>query len=383
MVGSLHRGWFWRPGDDPGNRQFARVGDLATERGPVIPDVVIAYETWGELSAQGDNAVLVEHALTGDSHVSGAVGPGHPSAGWWDGLIGPGAPLDPAHYFVVASNVLGGCQGTTGPSTERPGGRPWGGDFPLITIRDQVEAEALLAAHLGVHRWHTVLGGSMGGMRALEWAVGRPDQVERAVVLASTPYSTADQIGWAAPQLAAIRSDPHFAGGHYYGTGRRPIAGMGVARQIAHLTYRSAPELDDRFGRAAARPAEGSAVGGLAEGGYSVESYLRHHADKLAGRFDPNSYVVLTEAMNHHDIGRGRDGWRAALRRFRGSLTVAAVSSDRLYGPELSQRVRQARPGTEYQVIDSDRGHDGFLVETDQVSRVISAALRADAPVVM
>ena len=185
----------WRPGDPVGDRRFAAIGDLALERGGVLRDVTVAYETWGTLSPTGDNAVLVEHALTGDSHVVGDAGPGHASPGWWPGLIGPGAPLDTDRLFVVASNVLGGCQGTTGPASAAPDGRPWGGRFPFVTIRDQVAAEAALADALGIERWHGVLGGSMGGMRA--WSGSRPtrERVERALVLASTAYATADQLG--------------------------------------------------------------------------------------------------------------------------------------------------------------------------------------------
>ncbi|HET7761234.1 MAG TPA: homoserine O-acetyltransferase [Phycicoccus sp.] len=363
----------WRPGDPVGDRRFAEVGALHLERGGVLPEVTVAYETWGTLSPTGDNAVLVEHALTGDSHVVGDAGPGHPSPGWWPGLIGPGAPLDTDRFFVVASNVLGGCQGTTGPSSLAPDGRPWGGRFPFTTVRDQVAVEAALADALGIRRWHTVLGGSMGGMRVLEWATGHPDRVERALVLASTAYATADQVAWCLPQLLAIRSDPAYRGGDYYDSGEAPLTGMGIARRIAHTTYRHEAELDARFGRSP-RPGEDPLGGG---GRYDVESYLDHHATKLANRFDPNSYVVLTEAMNSHDIGRGRGGVAAALRRFDGHLHVAAVSSDRLYPVRLSEEIAQSRPGTVLSVIESRHGHDGFLIETGQVGRVIDAALRA------
>jgi homoserine O-acetyltransferase len=356
-----------------GDRRFAEVGALHLERGGVLPEVTVAYETWGILSPAGDNAVLVEHALTGDSHVVGDAGPGHPSPGWWPGLIGPGAPLDTDRFFVVASNVLGGCQGTTGPSSTAPDGRPYGSRFPYTTIRDQVAVEAALADALGIRRWHTVLGGSMGGMRVLEWAVGHPDRVERALVLASTAYATADQVAWCLPQLLAIRSDPAYRGGDYYDSGEAPLTGMGIARRIAHTTYRHEAELDARFGRSP-RPGEDPLGGG---GRYDVESYLDHHATKLAARFDPNSYVVLTEAMNSHDIGRGRGGVANALGRFEGHLHVAAVSSDRLYPVRLSEEIAQSHPGTVFTLIESRHGHDGFLIETGPVGRVIDAALRA------
>ena len=206
----------WREGDPAGHRRFVPVGDVPLERGGVIPRVHVAYETWGRLNERADNAILVEHALTGDSHVVGPPDEAHPSPGWWDGLIGPGLPLDTDRWFVVASNVLGGCQGTTGPSSLAGDGRRWGSRFPFVTVRDQVTVEARLAVEIGVPRWAAVLGGSMGGMRVLEWAVTHPDQVDRALVLASTAYASADQIAWAQPQLLAIRSDPDFRGGDYY-----------------------------------------------------------------------------------------------------------------------------------------------------------------------
>ncbi len=364
----------WRPGDPVGDRLFVEVGDLPLERGGVLPEVTLAYETWGTLSPARDNAVLVEHALTGDSHVVGEAGPGHPTAGWWPSLIGPGAPLDTDRYFVVAANVVGGCQGSTGPSSTAPDGRPWGGRFPFVTIRDHVGAEVALADALGLERWHLVLGGSMGGMRALEWAATHPDRVERALVLASTPAATADQVAWCQPQLLAIRHDPDYQGGDYYGTGRAPVTGLGIARRIAHTTYRHEGELDDRFGR---RPRAGEdPLGG--GGRYDVESYLDHHATKLARRFDANSYLVLSEAMNSHDVGRDRGGVAAALRAFPGLLHVVGVTTDRLYPLRLSEETARARPGTGLTVLDSVHGHDGFLVETAQVGRVIEAVITAD-----
>lgn len=361
----------WRPGDPVGDRRFADVGDLALERGGILPDVRVAYETWGTLSPSGDNAVLVEHALTGDSHVVGDAGPGHASPGWWPSLIGPGAPLDTDRLFVVASNVLGGCQGTTGPAASAPHGTPWGGRFPFITIRDQVATEAALADVLGIERWHGVLGGSMGGMRALEWATGHPDRVENVLVVASTAYATADQVAWCQPQLLAIRTDPAYRGGDYYGSSDWPLTGMGIARRIAHTTYRHEAELDERFGRLP-RAGEDPLGGG---GRYDVESYLDHHATKLSRRFDPNSYLVLTEAMNSHDVGRGRGGVPAALRRYTGRLHVAGVTTDRLYPMRLSEEMAAARPGTGLSVITSRHGHDGFLVETEQVGHVIRDVL--------
>jgi homoserine O-acetyltransferase len=273
----------------------------------------------------------------------------------------------------VAPNVLGGCQGTTGPASPAPDGRAWGSRFPFLTVRDQVAAEARLADTLGIDTWACVVGGSMGGMRVLEWAVGRPDRLRSAVVLASTPYATAEQIAWCAPQLMAIRTDPHWAGGDYHDRpGPGPVAGLGTARRIAHVTYRSELELHQRFGRSSQGDEQPLGGGGR----YAVESYLDHHAGKLARRFDAGSYVTLTEAMNSHDVGRDRGGVRAALGRVRCDLVVAAVDSDRLYPARLSQEVVDAVPGARpLQVVTSPYGHDGFLIETAQVAQAVRAAL--------
>lgn len=366
----------WRTGDDPGRRRFVDVGRVDLESGQSLPDVTVAYETWGTLNAARDNAVLVEHALTGDSHVVGDAGPGHATAGWWEGLIGPGLPLDTDRWFVVASNVLGGCQGTTGPSSPDADGRPWGGRFPSVTIRDQVEVEARLADQLGIERWAAVLGGSMGGMRAIEWATTHPERVATCIVLASTAYATADQIAWCQPQLLAIRSDAQFHGGDYYDRGVAPSDGLGIARRIAHVTYRHEGELSERFGREP-QPGEAPLHGPGRRGRFAVESYLDHHAGKLGARFDANSYVVLSEAMNSHDVGRGRGGVAAALEAFTGRLVVAGVDTDRLYPERLSEEIAALRPGTVLRSISSRFGHDGFLIETDQVGAILREALDA------
>ena len=357
----------WRDDHPSGDRLFQPIGDLVVESGEVLPDVVLAYETWGRLSPSRDNAVLVEHALTGDSHVVGPAGEGHPTPGWWPGLVGPGALLDTDDFFVIAINVLGGCQGSTGPASPGPDGRPWGSRFPRLTIRDQVTAEARLADALDIPSWHTVIGGSMGGMRTLEWVASYPDRVGTAVALASTAYATAEQIGWSQTQIHAIRNDPWFAGGDYYGHPQGPEVGLGIARRIAHITYRSEIELHDRFGR----DVQDEAPGESGRPRYAVESYLDHHGGKLAARFDANSYIVLSEAMNSHDIGRDRGGMAAALAPFAGRLVVVPVDSDRLYPPRLSDEIARARPGTEQAVIRSVVGHDGFLTEVDQVAALL------------
>ncbi|MFC5851030.1 homoserine O-acetyltransferase [Streptomyces chlorus] len=363
----------WQEGDPPGRRQRHALGTpLPLEAGGELPGVELAFETWGRLAPDGSNAVLVLHALTGDSHAAGPAGPGHPTAGWWDGLIGPGLALDTDRWFVVAPNVLGGCQGSTGPASPRPGGRRrWGGAFPYLTQRDQVAAEARLADALGVGTWALVVGGSMGGMRAVEWAVTHPERTGALLLLATAAAASGEQIAWSTLQLHAIRSDPHWCGGDYHDTGRGPHAGLGIARRIAHVTYRSEPELSARFGREP-QGTEDPWRGGR----YQVESYLDHHAVKLVRRFDAGSYVALTEAMNGHDVGRGRGGVPAALRRVTAPALVAGVDSDRLY--PLSQQAELAAhlPGADrLRVVESPYGHDGFLLETEQVGALIRELL--------
>jgi len=350
-------------------RQYLAIGALRTESGISLESVTVAFETWGTLNARADNAVLVLHALTGDSHVVGPVGPNQPTPGWWDGLIGPGAPVDTNRFFAVAANVLGGCRGTTGPSSTAPDGRPYGSRFPALTVRDQVAAEAALADRLGIGQFAAVIGGSMGGMRALEWAVTHPDRVARSVAIATCAFFTGDQIAWSVPQLAAIKADGNFRGGDYY-DGEPPLAGMAVARQIAHTTYRSALELDTRFGRLP----QGD-ENPLRGGRFAVQSYLQHHGAKLGRRFDPNSYLALTEAMNSHDIGRGRGGIDPALQQISAQLTVAVVDSDRLFLPAQGALLATAPTARPLITMHSDYGHDGFLIEADAIAAVVRDAL--------
>ncbi|MDF6022809.1 homoserine O-acetyltransferase [Streptomyces sp. JH34] len=364
----------WREGDPPGRRSWAVLdAPLRLGSGAELPGVRMAYETWGRLAPDGANAVLVLHALTGDSHAAGPAGPGHPSAGWWDALIGPGRALDTDRWFVVAPNVLGGCQGSTGPSSLRSDGTRWGPAFPRLTVRDQVAAEARLADALGIGRWASVIGGSMGGMRALEWAVSRPGRTGSLLVLAAPTASTAEQIAWGSTQIAATRNDAGWRGGRYHDAapGSGPHRGLGLARRIAHVTYRSEAELGTRFGRRA-QPGELPSQGGR----YQVESYLDHHADKLVRRFDAGSYVVLTEAMNAHDVGRGRGGAARALRRAGMPALIAGIDSDRLHPPAQQAEAAALLPGADrLRIIESPYGHDGFLIETEQVGSLVRELL--------
>ncbi|GAA2086813.1 homoserine O-acetyltransferase [Kitasatospora saccharophila] len=364
----------WRDGDPVGGRRwFALPGPLALEAGGVLPGARLAYQTWGAPRPDGSNAVLVLHALTGDSHLTGPAGPGHPTAGWWTELVGPGRALDTDRWFVVAPNVLGGCQGSTGPSSVAPDGRPWGSRFPFLTQRDQVAAEVLLADALGIDRWALVVGGSMGGMRALEWAVAHPRRVGALLVLATAAAASAEQIAHASAQVHAIRADPGWHGGdyHHLPPGHGPHRGLGLARRLAQITYRSEPELTARFGRA---PQSGEHP--WRGGRFAVESYLDHHAAKLAHRFDAGSYVVLNQAMNAHDLGRGRGGAAAALRRAAVPALVAAVDSDRLYPPAQQSELAALLPDADApRVLSSPYGHDGFLLETGQVAPLFAELL--------
>jgi homoserine O-acetyltransferase len=351
------------------------IGPLTCENGAVIDDVSIAVQRWGELSPNRDNVVVVLHALTGDSHVSGSAGPGRPGPGWWEGVAGPGAPLDTNRWCAVATNVLGGCRGSTGPSSLARDGRPWGSRFPLITVRDQVNADVAALAALGITEVAAVVGGSMGGARALEWMVGYPQQVRAALVLAVGARATADQIGTQSSQIAAIKADPAWQGGDYYGTGSSPDTGLQLARRFAHLTYRGETELDTRFGN------EGQADGDgredpLAGGRYAVQSYLQYQGEKLTRRFDAGSYVTLSETLSNHDVGRGRGGVAAALRSCPVPTVVGGITSDRLYPLRLQQELADLLPGCRgLNVLESIYGHDGFLIETEAVGGLIRETL--------
>ncbi|MEY3733497.1 MAG: hypothetical protein RL347_856, partial [Actinomycetota bacterium] len=276
-------------------------------------------------------------------------------------------------WFVVCVNVLGGCQGTTGPSSIAPDGRPWGSRFPVVTVADMVEVERRVMEHLGIDSWALMLGPSLGGMRVLEWMAAYPDRVRSGLVLGTTAAVTADQIGTHATQIAAIEADPRFRGGDYYDApaGEGPHVGMGVARRIAHLTYRSESELSLRFGREAQGDEDP-----LARGRFAVESYLDHQADKLARRFDANTYIALTRAMSLFDVGDDRGGTAEALASMRSPLTVVGLDSDRLFPLRLQEELVAATPSARpLRVVRSPYGHDGFLVEKDEVGEIVRETL--------
>ena len=325
------------------------------------------------MNAEGSNGVLVLHALTGDSHVNGPAGAGHKTAGWLDGLVGVDGPIDPNQWFAVSSNVLGGCQGTTGPSSIAPDGKPWGSRFPRVTVNDQVRIEKRLAEHLGVKHWATVIGGSMGAMRALEWVVEYPEEVGSAVIVAVGAAATADQIGTQITQMHAITSDPAWNGGDYYDQARGPVSGMGVARRIAHLTYRSESELALRFSN---EPQDNEDA--LGQGRYAVQSYLDHQADKLARRFDAGTYVSLTDVMTTWDLGRGRGGVNHVLAGINTPVIIAGIDTDRLYPLYLQQQLADEIPSTVggLRLISSPCGHDAFLIEREQVFALVAEAVQ-------
>ncbi|HEY9497766.1 MAG TPA: homoserine O-acetyltransferase [Terrimesophilobacter sp.] len=370
----------WRDGDAVGNRRFVSLGAQLLEFGGKLPAVRVAYETWGELNQDASNAVLVLHALTGDSHLLGPAGPGHPTDGWWSGIVGPGRYIDTDRWFVVAPNMLGGCQGTTGPASPAPDGHEWGSRFPFLTIRDQVATQVGFSDAIGIPRWAAVIGGSMGGMQALEWAVGFPDRLERVAILAAPASSSADQIALNSVQLEAIRMDPGFAGGDYYEAkdGDGPHRGLALARRMALLNYRSPSELNDRF-----RRSWQSGISPLgAEGKFAVESYLDFHGNKFTRRFDANSYLSLVNAMSSHDVGRGRGSSAEALARITAKSLVLGIDSDRLFpvGEQhaIARELGGAIDGGEATIISSEYGHDGFLIEDELVGPAIARLLIAE-----
>jgi homoserine O-acetyltransferase/O-succinyltransferase len=349
------------------------------EGGGCLRGITLAYETWGELAPDAGNAILVCHALTGDAHAAGHMGAGHPTPGWWDGIIGPGRAIDTDRFFVVCVNVLGGCQGTTGPASPDPsaGGRPYGSSFPVVSVRDMVRTQAAVAKELGVGPWLSVIGGSMGGMQVLEWGVMFPERVRSLVPIATAVAASAQQIAWGSTGRKAIRLDPAWRGGDYYDAppGQGPTEGLSVARMIAQITYRSDDVFTDRFGRQVVDPLDGFSLWQR----FQVERYLDYHGAKLARRFDANSYLLLSKAMDLHDLGRGRGGADEALARITAPSLVMGVASDTLYPPYQQRALCRLLTGlglrSDYVEIASSHGHDAFLIDLDQVGEALSGFL--------
>jgi homoserine O-acetyltransferase len=379
LVGRPPASGAWRDGDPAGERQFASISNLKLESGRTLASARIAFESWGELNHEHTNAVLVLHALTGDSHATGPASKQHPTEGWWKELIGPGLAIDTDKFFVVAPNILGGCQGSTGPASLDHRGREYAALFPYLTIRDQVAAQHAFAREIGIHQWHAVVGGSMGGMHALEWAITHPDEVARVAIIAAPAISSADQIASNSVQVEAIMTDPAFKDGNYYDAkaGFGPHRGLALARRMALLNYRSSGELNQRFERTWQ-----SGVSPLGGGGrFAVESYLDFHGNKFTRRFDANSYITLVEAMNSHDVGRDRGSVEEALASIKATSLVIGIDSDRLFPIQDQQRIADhiggKLMGEKLHIIESQYGHDGFLIEREMVGPLVSQLLNS------
>ncbi|GAA0737837.1 homoserine O-acetyltransferase MetX [Sphingomonas japonica] len=365
-------------------RHVTLAGPLRLDGGMLLSPVEIAYETYGTLDPDGSNAVLICHALTGDHYVASE----HPvtgKPGWWTRLIGPGLPVDPARHFVICANVLGSCMGSSGPASENPAtGQPWGMAFPVITIRDMVRAQAMLLDHLGVARLRAVIGGSMGGMQALSWASTFPDRVAAAVVIASTARHSAQNIAFHEVGRQAIMADPNWRGGAYYGDGAPPTAGLAVARMAAHITYLSEAGLTEKFGRrlqhSPERPNGAKSFGFDAD--FQVESYLRHQGISFVDRFDANSYLYITRALDYFDLAEEHGGLLAnAFRHTTARFAVISFDTDWLYPTSDSRAIvhalNAAGARASFVELSSPFGHDAFLLDAPEMNRVIDGFLRA------
>ena len=371
---------------------------LPLDCGQTLHPVRIAYETYGTLSHARDNVVLVCHALSGDAHAAGFAkappaestrdgfaaedrdGASGKGLGWWDGMIGPGKAFDTDRYFVVSTNLLGGCRGTTGPSSINPAtGKPYGADFPVITVADMVRAERAFLDVIGIERLAAVAGGSLGGMQAFEWAILYPDQVDAIIAIASTHALQPQGVAWNAIARSAIMADPAWQGGHYYGTGRKPDAGMGVARMVGHITYLSAVSLGAKFGRRLQFADDIRYT--LTDPEFEVENYLRHQSESFVRRFDANTYLYTSRALTYFDLARqyGRGNLVDALRKVLARTLLIAFSSDWLYPPagseELADALRAAGKEVGLHVIEAPYGHDCFLLEEARQTPMIQGFL--------
>ena len=368
----------WYNGAAFGTRKFLEFPNdrpVALDSGKTLQQVTIAYETWGELNSDKSNAILLCHAWTGDSHAAGSAQDGQPTPGWWDGLVGSGCAIDTDKYFVVCTNSLGGCQGSTGPASPHPlDGKPYGSRFPVITVRDMVRAQVRVSDLLGIDVWHSVIGGSMGGMQVLEWGITFPHRVRTLVPIATCLQATAQQIAWGAIGRRSIRLDPKWRGGDYYdaAVGDGPWQGLAIARMVAQVTFRSDNVFTDRFGRELAdTDADYNGLGLWDK--FEVENYLDHHGDKLIRRFDTNSYLIIGKAMDLHDVARGRGSLQTAASRITAPVLSMGISSDILYPTYQQKQIREiinkSGGSCEYVEIDSPHGHDAFLINLDQVGK--------------
>jgi homoserine O-acetyltransferase len=349
------------------------IGPFEPELGGSLPEVTLAYETWGTLNEAADNAVLLVHALTGDSHAAGGPSEAHKRGGWWGPMVGPGRPIDSEKFFVVCSNVLGGCSGSTGPASIEPGtGHPYGMRFPVVTIRDIVRAQKRLLDALGVRKLALVAGGSIGGQQALEWAVEFPDLVDKAVPVAATGALGPQGIGMSEIGRRAIMADPDWQDGDFYGTGRSPDKGLAIARMAGMMTYQSAPGQWERFAR---RPAGRPALHPEFGGRFEIESYLHYQGRELTGRFDANSYLYLSRAMDLYDVAHGYASEEEAYSRIQAEVLFVGITSDWLFpAKEVMDTVERASSvgaRASYAEIDTLSGHDAFLKDWKELEEAI------------
>lgn len=341
---------------------------LKLSSGQVLPQYELAVETYGTLNAQRNNAVLVCHALNASHHVAGISADDPRDIGWWDNMVGPGKAVDTERFFVIGVNNIGSCFGSTGPSSINPEtGKPWGADFPILTVEDWVHAQARLADHFGIQKFAAVMGGSLGGMQALSWAITCPERVEHCVVIASTPRLSAQNIGFNEVARRAIISDPDFHGGHYYEHGVVPKRGLSVARMIGHITYLSDDDMAEKFGRAQRAPGENGEYRYGYDIEFEVESYLRYQGEKFSTYFDANTYLLITRALDYFDPARHYGGDLAkALENVQAEFLVVSFTTDWRFPPERSREIvrgllKNKAPVT-YAEIDAPHGHDAFLL---------------------
>ena len=351
---------------------------LRLERGGELEQFTLAYETYGTLNARRDNALLVMHALSGDAHLAGRHRPDDRKPGWWDAMVGPGRAFDTSRYFVICANVLGGCRGSTGPSSLDPAtDRPYGLRFPVVTIGDMVAAQMRLLDRLGIDALHAAIGGSMGGMQVLELAIAYPERVRVAAIFATAAKHSAQQIAFNHIGRQAIISDPNWRGGNYYGH-EPPAAGLATARKVGHMTYLSAERLDWRFGRQQQPTTDGDNPF-AAE--FAVESYLEYQGNSFVDRFDANSYLYITKALDLFDAAAGYASLADAFKQTQARFLVASFASDWLYPPhesdELVSALRAAGRTVEYAALPSLLGHDAFLLEHERLTPLVVEALAA------
>lgn len=356
---------------------FTSEEPLQLECGRTLSPVTLAYETYGQPNADRSNAILILHALSGDSHVAGYYSTEDKKPGWWDNMVGPGKAFDTDKYWIICANVIGGCKGSTGPSSTNPTtGEPWAMDFPIVTIGDMVNAQKRLIDFLGIKKLHAICGGSMGGFQTLEWTLRFPDVVESAICIASGPRLSAQGIAFNAVGRHAIITDPAWKGGRYYGSDEI-IRGLATARMLAHITYLSEENLDEKFGR---RLQTAQAFSYDFNTEFAVESYLEHQGKKFIERFDANSYLYITKAMDYFDVTDQYGPVDTAFDRVQAKYLIVSYTSDWLFPTAESKKIASALTRRNKDVsfieLESQYGHDAFLLETEQMTRIVSSFLQ-------